>query len=108
MTLVVVLALAGLVALLVAILTGSTFVAVIVIALAALGIVLLVRDWRAEQRQSAGGVGGAPASEREAASDARADPDMFSPDISADGNGPSSDARADSNDLSDPTSDVQT
>ncbi len=52
-TLVVVLALAGLVALLVAIMTGSTFVAVIVIALAVLGILLLVRDWRAERRQSA-------------------------------------------------------
>lgn len=109
MTLVVVLALAGLVALLVAILTGSTFVAVIVIALAALGILLLVRDWRAEQRQSTGDVGHEPAEEHGAAatSDTRVDPDMFAPDISADGNGPSSDARADSDDLSDPTSNVE-
>ena len=98
MTLVVVLALAGLVTLLVAILTGSTFVAVVVIALAALGILLLVRDWRAERRRAAaGGPGDSPA-EGPAASGsatARIDPDMFSPDIAADGNGPSSDARAD-------------
>jgi hypothetical protein len=98
MTIVVVLALAGLVALLVAIMTGSTFVAVIVIALAVLGILLLVRDWRAERRQSASnGHGDSPAEDHAAtASDGtRMDPDMFSPDIAADGNGPSSDARAD-------------
>ena len=53
MTIVVVVALAGLIALLVAILTDNTFVAVGVIALAALGILLLLRDWRAERRQSA-------------------------------------------------------
>jgi ABC-type nickel/cobalt efflux system permease component RcnA len=109
MTIVVVLALASLVALLVAILTGSTFVAVIVIALAALGILLLVRDWRAERRQSASaGHDDATAEEHHAAvsDEARMSPDMFSPDITIDGDGPSSDARADSNDLSDPTSNV--
>lgn len=98
MTLVVVLALAGLVALLVAILTGSTFVAVIVIALAALGILLLVRDWRAERRQSASDDhDNSPAEGDDPSSAAtnRMDPDMFSPDIAADGDGPSSDARAD-------------
>ena len=97
MTLVVVLALAGLVALLVAILTGSTFVAVIVIALAVLGILLLVRDWRTERRQfPSGGHGASPAEDRDGTgSAARMDPDTFSPDIAADGNGPSSDARAD-------------
>jgi hypothetical protein len=98
MTLVVVVALAGLVALLVAILTGSTFVAVIVIALAAAGIVLLMRDWRAERRQSGtDDPGDSPAEDPAApgAPGARMDPDMFSPDIAADGNGPSSDARAD-------------
>lgn len=98
MTLVVVLALAGLVTLLAAIMTGSTFVAVIVIAIAALGILLLVRDWRAERRRaSSNGPEESPA-EGPAASGtaaARIDPDMFSPDIAADGNGPSSDARAD-------------
>jgi len=98
MTLVVVLALAGLVALLVAIMTGSTFVAVIVIALAVLGILLLVRDWRAERRQSAsGGHGDSPTEDDDPTRSAatRMNPDMFSPDIAADGNGPSSDARAD-------------
>jgi hypothetical protein len=98
MTLVVVLALAGLVALLVAIMTSSTVVAVIVIALAALGILLLVRDWRAERRQSASDDGGDSPAEDPAAKGtaaARMDPDTFSPDIAADGNGPSSDARAD-------------
>lgn len=98
MTLVVVLALAGLVALLIAIMTGSTVVAVIVIALAILGILLLVRDWRTERRQSVSdGHGDSPAGDPAATgtSAARMNPDMFSPDISADGNGPSSDARAD-------------
>jgi len=98
MTLVVVLALAGLVALLVAIMTGSTFVAVIVIALAVLGILLLVRDWRFERRQSVSdGHGDSPADDDDPtrAAAARMDPDTFSPDIAADGNGPSSDARAD-------------
>lgn len=98
MTLVVMLALAGLVALLVAIMTSSTVVAVIVIALAVLGILLLVRDWRAERRQSASDYGGdAPAEDPAATGTAKArmDPDTFSPDIAADGNGPSSDARAD-------------
>ena len=109
MTLVVVIALAALVALLVAILTGSTFVAVIVIALAALGILLLVRDWRAERRQAAAGHDNASAEEPATATsaDSRIDPDKFSPDISVDGNGPSSDARADSPDMSDPTSTVE-
>jgi hypothetical protein len=107
MTLVVVLALAGLVALLVAILTGSTFAAVIVIVLAALGILLLVRDWRAEHLRSASaGTDGSRAEEPAAPADTRMSPDLFSPDISADGNGPSSDARADSNDTSDPNSNV--
>ena len=46
-------ALAGLVALVVALLTGSTLPAVLVIALAALGIVLLLRDWRTERRHPA-------------------------------------------------------
>jgi hypothetical protein len=98
MTIVVVLALAGLVALLVAILTGSTFVAAIVIALAALGILLLVRDWRAERREYASNPhDDAPGEEQTEAgpAESRVNPDMFSPDIAADGNGPSGDARAD-------------
>lgn len=96
MTLVVVLTLAGLVALVVAVITGSTPVALGVIALAAVGIILLLRDWRTEQQQARldadieaddieFGDGG-----RSAVS-----PDMFTPDISTDPDGPSADARAD-------------
>ncbi|GAY13962.1 hypothetical protein [Mycobacterium sp. shizuoka-1] len=95
MRIVVVVAAAGLVALLVAILTDNTFVAVGVIGLAALGILLLVRDWRSDRRQ--------PAVEAAAETDVAVaeqvdptmSPEMFAPDISADGRGPSSDARAD-------------
>lgn len=97
MTIVVGLALAGLVALVVAIMTGSTLVAVVVIALAALGIVLLLRDWRAEKK-AAGTPDDESSTDEQAATVAAEDQmsaDMFSPDISADGNGPSSDARAD-------------
>ncbi len=86
-------ALAGLVALLVAILTDSTFVAVGVIALAALGILLLVRDWRSDRRVVK------TAADTDVAVpepvDPSMSPEMFAPDISADGRGPSSDARAD-------------
>ena len=97
MRLAVVLALAGLATLLVAILTDSTWVALAVIALAAVGIVFLVRDWRADHRRHSGSlVEDAPADDE--ATDkvpARLSPDMFYPDISADGGGPSADARAD-------------
>jgi hypothetical protein len=93
---VVVVALAGLITLVVAVLTDNTFVAVGVIALAALGILLLLRDWRADRRQ--------PAAPVEAAEDDEPEPEtvaiplsaeMFAPDISTDGGGPSADARAD-------------
>ena len=43
------LAIAGLLALVVAALTGSTPLAVVVIALAAAGIIQLLRDWRSER-----------------------------------------------------------
>ncbi len=98
MTVVVVVALAGLVALLVAILTDSTFVALAVVALAGLGIVLLLRDWRVEHRQLSARYT-TPDDDETAADDEPVDPavtpEMFAPDISADGTGPSSDARAD-------------
>lgn len=96
MTLVAVLTLAGLVALVVAVITGSTPVALGVIALAAVGIILLLRDWRTEQQRARldadieaddiefGDGGRSPVS-----------PDMFTPDISTDPDGPSADARAD-------------
>jgi len=99
MRLVIGVAVAGLVALVVAVLTGSTFMAVVVIALALLGIVLLLRDWRTERRQASDGARDTPSGLGEQ-SDAGVGatpmrPDMFSPDISADAGGPSSDARAD-------------
>jgi hypothetical protein len=95
MRVVAVLAVAGLIALVVALLTGSTWAAVAVIALAVAGIALLLRDWRE--------IGNVP-------SDSRQPPheepvieecelsltaDEFSPDLSTDPDGPSSDARAD-------------
>jgi hypothetical protein len=91
------LAIAGLLALVVAALTGSTPLAVVVIALAAAGIIQLLRDWRHERGPSPTGVETqpvAPAGEPESAPPGLT-PDDFTPDISTDPNGPSSDARAD-------------
>lgn len=90
-------AIAGLIALLVAILTDNTFVAVGVIVLAVLGILLLLRDWRADRRPPeapAEPVEVAEPGEQEAV-DLDMSAEMFAPDISNDGRGPSSDARAD-------------
>ena len=89
-------ALAGLVTLVVALLTGSTLPAVLVIALAALGIVLLLRDWRTERRHPA--PPDPPAADHavlSAPAAAPLSPDGFAPDISGVQGGPSSDARAD-------------
>lgn len=84
----------GLLGLFVAVLTGSTPLAVIVVALAVAGIVLLIRDWRAD-RPRGGGVP-APGTENNSRIESHhLVPDDFSPDISTDPNGPSSDARAD-------------
>lgn len=93
------LAIAGLLALIVAALTGSTPLAVVVIALAAAGIVQLVRDWR-HDRSAAPAEAPArpvPPADQPAAQSAAAGltPDDFTPDISTDPGGPSSDARAD-------------
>lgn len=92
---VVVLAVAGLVALVVAALTGSTPLAVVVVALAVAGIVQLVRDWRDERshRPPAPATGRAGSDRSPAA--AGLNPDEFTPDISNGPDGPSSDARAD-------------
>jgi hypothetical protein len=84
----------GLIALVLAVLTGSTPLAVIVVALAVTGIVLLVRDWREDRARVPAEP---PPAVVEAAS---AEPhhlsaDEYSPDISTDPEGPSSDARAD-------------
>ena len=93
MRVVVILTLAGLGALILALATGSTWPALVVIVLALAGIVVLLRDWRSDrsgrnrpsaQDSGAGADGGAPLC-----------PDAFAPDISPDPAGPSSDARAD-------------
>ena len=89
-------ALAGLITLVVAILTDNTFVAVGVIVLSALGILLLLRDWRADRRPPAEPVEAAEDDGPEPETVAIAiSPEMFAPDITTDGNGPSADARAD-------------
>ncbi len=93
---VVAVALAGLITLVVAILTDNTFVAVGVIVLAALGILLLLRDWRADSRQPTAPVEAAESDEPEPETVAiPISPEMFAPDISTDGHGLSADARAD-------------
>lgn len=81
----------GLVALVFAMLTGSTPLAVLVVGLAVAGIALLLRDWRDDRNR-------APADASDQAADGSHHelcPDEFSPDISGDPDGPSSDARAD-------------
>ena len=95
---VVLLTVAGVIALAVAVLTGSTPLAVIVVALAITGIVLLVREWREDRTPAAAG---APTGQESIVDEPAADgahvlsPDDFSPDISTDPDGPSGDARAD-------------
>lgn len=88
--------LAGLVTLVVAVVTGTTLLALAVIALAVLGIVLLLRDWRTERRLPAPS---APPADSHtlvsAAAETPLSPDRFAPDISTVQGGPSSDARAD-------------
>ena len=94
MRFVTILTITGLVALVVAVLTGSTPLAVIVVALAITGIVLLVRDWRADRARIVPEPD--PVLDEEPPVDAHQPrPDEFSPDISTDPDGPSSDARAD-------------
>ena len=94
---VVMLALAGLFALVIALLTGSTPLAVLVIVLAVAGIVVLLRSWRDERRRAGEpGSGPLPAGESGGGSTRSGpSPDEFLPDISGDPDGPSSDARAD-------------
>jgi hypothetical protein len=91
------LALVGLIALVVAVLTGSTPLAILVVVLAAFGIVLLLRNWRDERGRGGGPESGPPLVEEfgAAAPSTGLTPDEFSPDISGDPDGPSSDARAD-------------
>ena len=97
MRVIAVLAVAGLIALVIALLTGSTWAAVAVIVLAIAGIALLLRDWRGE------GIGNVPSDSRQPshedpvieACESSLTADDFSPDLSTDPDGPSSDARAD-------------
>jgi hypothetical protein len=98
MKVVIVLALAGLIALVVALITASTWPAIGVIVLAVAGIVLLLRDWRKERgkRRGANEVATATEVAEPTGQPATAiSADMFNPDISTDPDGPSSDARAD-------------
>jgi len=85
-----ILAITGLIALAIALLTGSTPLAVLVIGLAVAGIVLLLRDWRDDRNRASVDTADEPDTSRQGLS-----PDEFSPDISGDPDGPSSDARAD-------------
>lgn len=86
MRIVVALAVAALVALIAALVTGSTVPAVAVVLLAGAGIVVLLRDWRAESP---------PAQDLPTDADGAPRAGDFSPDISTEPDGPSSDARAD-------------
>ena len=81
----------GLIALVVALMTGSTPLAFLVIGLAVAGIALLLRDWRDDRNRDLVDPTDAIADESRRELSA----DRFSPDISGDPNGPSSDARAD-------------
>ena len=96
MRIVVAFAVAALVALIAALVTGSTLPAVAVVGLAGAGIVVLLRDWRADSPPA-----DSPAADSLTEDAPRADADGapragdFSPDISAAPDGPSSDARAD-------------
>ena len=91
MRVVVILALAALAALIVALFTGSTWPAFLVIVLAVAGIVLLLRDWRSERANEQSTEPGADF----ALSPDPLHPDEFAPDISTEPGGPSSDARSD-------------
>lgn len=89
------LAITGLVALVVAVLTGSTPLAVLVIGVAIAGIVLLLRDWREDRRHAGADASPGPAPHEPRDSVRGLSPDGFAPDISTDPAGPSSNARAD-------------
>ena len=86
-----VLTITGVLTLVIALTTGSTPLAFLVIGLAVAGIALLLRDWRDDRNR-------APADAADGITDEshrELSPDEFSPDISGDPDGPSSDARAD-------------
>ena len=96
MRVVAVLAITGLIALVIAVLTGSTWAAAVVIVSATAGIVLLLRDWRSERSRSLANLREPVPSAAPGAmtTGAPLTVDEFSPDLSTDPDGPSSDARA--------------
>ena len=70
----------GIVMLAIALFTGNTIVAFVVIALAAIGLLLLARDWRRQRRRPDSGKATA-ANDEQAASEKRVpDPETFQPD----------------------------
>lgn len=95
MRVVLILTLTALVALILALTTGSAWAGFAVIALALAGIVLLLRDWRSERTRTPPDAESGSDTEGAGSSGAPLRPDDFSPDISTDPSGPSSDARAD-------------
>lgn len=86
----------GLIGLVLASVTGSTPLAVVVVVLALAGIVQLVRDWRHDPAPEPVAERPGPVVEPEPApGNRRLSADEFLPDISTDPDGPSSNARAD-------------
>lgn len=84
MRIVVVLAVAALVALILALVTGNTFAAIAVVLLALAGIVLLVRDWRtAGAAEQATDSGPAESADVPAVAGQPLIPDEFSPDVAS-------------------------
>jgi hypothetical protein len=84
---VLVLAVVGLAVLAAAILTGNTILPLIVIALAAVGLLLLARDWLADRRRpemdSTAEPDAEPTGQGEVGREKRAlEPDLFEPDVS--------------------------
>lgn len=95
MRVVALLAFSALIVLVIALFTGNAGASVVVIALAALGIILLVRDWRTDPLIKARSGPAASDDPGVRLVEGRLIPDEFSPDLSTDPDGPSSDARAD-------------
>jgi hypothetical protein len=95
MRVVALLAFSALIVLVIALFTGNAGASVVVIALAALGIILLVRDWRTDPLIKARSGPAASDDPGITLVEGRLIPDEFSPDLSTDPDGPSSDARAD-------------
>lgn len=81
MQIVVVLAVAALVALILALITGNTFAAIAVVLLALAGIVLLVRDWRSDGADVQHAGGPATSADEPAPVTETLTGDEFSPDV---------------------------